>query len=369
MNIDEIRNKLYQTLNKNISLNCKDVFIFGAGNTTSLYTSCIINENIDPICFIDNNPQKHNSILKIGQSEKKVIYPGEAKAYVTRKPVILICSSDPNTCYDIKTELSEGEMKGWEIYHIDEYVFSKNAQKLMDVFDMLEDDCSKRVYANMIMARIGAEVQDQDYISSKQYFSVPEFAVRNPSEVFVDCGAYVGDTIEQYLNIKSGTFSKIYAFEPNNRNYNALCCRIERLKREWAVDDDRIQAVQAGVGDQSTKMTMISSEGSGTAELGASFNSADNTAGDEIQIYSLDDYFKDERITFIKADIESFEEKMINGAIKTIKRDKPIMAVCIYHNASDMYRIPLFIKKINPSYKIKVNQHYCKISETVLYAY
>lgn len=53
---------------------------------------------------------------------------------------------------------------------------------------------------------------------------------RNAREIFVDCGAYVGDTMEQYLGIKEGVFNEIYAFKPYPGNVIALSKRAERLR-------------------------------------------------------------------------------------------------------------------------------------------
>jgi hypothetical protein len=96
----------------------------------------------------------------------------------------------------------------------------------------------------------------------------------------------------------------------------------------------------------------------------------DKTDGtEEIPLYALDDYFKEQKVSFIKADIESYELDMLRGAESIIKRDKPLLAVCIYHNASDMYTIPLFIKELNNNYKLKIRHHTYSLLDTVLYAY
>ncbi|MBQ6342965.1 MAG: FkbM family methyltransferase [Anaerolineaceae bacterium] len=76
-----------------------------------------------------------------------------------------------------------------------------------------------------------------------------------------------------------------------------------------------------------------------------------------------------DKVTYIKADIESFEYKMLKGAEKTIKNNKPRLAICIYHNAVDMYSILLLIHRINPDYRFSVRHHSFTLSETVLYAY
>jgi hypothetical protein len=88
-----------------------------------------------------------------------------------------------------------------------------------------------------------------------------------------------------------------------------------------------------------------------------------------VKIYALDDYFKEQRTSFIKADIESYELDMLHGAQLVIKRDKPLLAVCMYHNASDMFTIPLFVKELHKEYRLKIRHHTYGFLETVLYAY
>lgn len=85
----------------------------------------------------------------------------------------------------------------------------------------------------------------------------------------------------------------------------------------------------------------------------------------------MDEFFcdKQEKATYIKADIESFEYDMLCGAKETIQRYRPRLAICIYHSAADMYKIPLLIKEYCPDYKFSIRHHSTTLSETVLYAY
>ena len=60
---------------------------------------------------------------------------------------------------------------------------------------------------------------------------------------------------------------------------------------------------------------------------------------------------------------------MLQGAEKIIRRDLPKMAICIYHNASDMYRILLWLAALDLGYKFSIRHHTPMNSDTVLYAY
>lgn len=74
-------------------------------------------------------------------------------------------------------------------------------------------------------------------------------------------------------------------------------------------------------------------------------------------------------MSFLKADIESYEYQMLLGAEKGIKKFRPLLAVCIYHNAVDFYSVILLIKKMVPEYHFAVRHHSENLDETVLYAW
>jgi hypothetical protein len=72
--------------------------------------------------------------------------------------------------------------------------------------------------------------------------------------------------------------------------------------------------------------------------------------------------------TFIKMDIEGSEMDALYGAKETIIRNKPKLAICIYHKPEHLYQIPLLIHEWVPEYKLYIRHHSHYDSETVLYA-
>lgn len=75
-----------------------------------------------------------------------------------------------------------------------------------------------------------------------------------------------------------------------------------------------------------------------------------------------------ERVTMIKMDVEGAELESLKGARETILRNKPKLAICIYHEPKDLTEIPLYIKSLVPEYKLFVRHHSNYFGETVLYA-
>ena len=352
------------------NLNDYTVTVFGAGNTATLYQKCFEHEGIRPVYYIDNNKAKQGTEFH-GVPVISVEQLLSLQSTFSKPVIILICSALPYRCEEIRAQLD-----GYGLTHViaDAIVFNKNRETIKKVYGLLEDDASKDTYAELIRARINISPVSETIVSNNQYFMPPQFFGRSENEIFVDIGAYVGDTVEEYLRNKSGVFGKIYAFEPDTLNFQALSCRSERLRREWGLSNERLTLVHGGVGARTEKKSFfappdLTGLAPASARLGATFL-ADSTEGaEEVMIYAIDDYFKEQNVSFIKADIESYELEMLRGAESVIKRDKPLLAICLYHNATDMFLIPMFVKELYKDYKIKIRHYRYSFMETILYAY
>ncbi len=82
----------------------------------------------------------------------------------------------------------------------------------------------------------------------------------------------------------------------------------------------------------------------------------------------LDSVVKD-RVSFIKLDIEGSELEALKGARETIRRNKPRMAICIYHKPEDIWEIPRYIKSLVPEYHMAVRHYMTYLYDTILYCW
>jgi len=139
-------------------------------------------------------------------------------------------------------------------------------------YDALQDDESRRIYACLFLCRCigvtdiagvsadtllvvlknrlmekGKDLSDYDdydcdFFLGKQYFSLPQMKfLRGDNEVFVDCGAYDGKTIKDFVEFSGGKYNKIYSFEPIPRLYE------EALRNIKSADIQRVELIQKGV--------------------------------------------------------------------------------------------------------------------------
>jgi len=340
--------------------------LFGAGDTYQLYKKSIRMEELPFECILDNDPAK---CTQSGGIDQELVYNARkyAEEGLLDGETLVLIVSNGRTRLEIQTQLDQIGVRNMPI---DAFVLRRRRKEVMRVFDSLCDDLSKLTYANVLLARAGEQDQiPAEIYSPDAYYAVPAFLKIAEDDVFIDLGAYVGDTVETYVWKSLGTFGKIYAFEPEIRNAAALAARVERLNREWALDGGKIQIVHAGIGRRNGVMH-VDGASAGAPSLGAKLN-AGNSDGETVSVYSIDEFFrgKQEHISAIKADIESFEYDMLLGAEQIVKGNRPRLAICIYHGVSDLYTIPLLIKKYCPDYRLAVRHHSMTLADTVLYAY
>ncbi len=190
----------------------------------------------------------------------------------------------------------------------------------------------------------------QAHTGKSQYFDVfkPE---RN--EVFIDAGSYDGGTILDFVQWTEGSYQKVIALEP----LSDMCRNIEKMCGERNLR--HIELYEAAAWNKEEKLFF-------TEELtGSKVEEEGKTA---VKGMAIDDIVGQDRVTFIKMDIEGSELKALEGAKTVIQRDHPKLAISLYHKPEDIVELPAYILELVPEYKFYI-RHYCSdVCETVLYA-
>lgn len=185
-----------------------------------------------------------------------------------------------------------------------------------------------------------------------QYFDV--FSPKK-DEVFVNAGAFQGETDVDFAKWTNNSYKKIFAFEPMKEDVKI--CR--KCYAENKIEN--VELFAKGTWSETGYISFV--EGTNQGRI-------DENGGNRIETIKIDDAVKGfgGSITFIKMDIEGAELRALQGAKETILRDKPRMAICIYHKSEDLYEIPGYILSLVPEYQFKVRQYTSMNWETVLYA-
>jgi len=146
------------------------------------------------------------------------------------------------------------------------------------------------------------------------------------TDVVMDCGAHIGYHTLQMSKLAQ----KVYSFECNPKTYLYLKQNTQHLKN--------IEINKLGLSDRvgGTTINYCVEHNTGMCALN------DNPMGSPEQIKKMIkkinvslisiDCMVLSRLNFIKIDVEGYERKVIDGALRTIHRCKPIMVIEVWEN-------------------------------------
>lgn len=217
------------------------------------------------------------------------------------------------------------------------------------------DQESRMTYQVNLMAHLRRDYNSCIQTKEKRQYFVSEIPFAKGFSRFIDCGSYVGDTLEELCEVV-GNVEIIAGFEPNVQNFSRLS---ETYNSKLAANIKQGILFPCGVSGKTIQMTFKSAGGS------SSFSENGNEV---IQCVALDDVLKDFAPTFIKMDIEGAEYEALQGAKQMIFRYRPDLAISVYHVIEHFYQIPLLLDSWALGYKFYLRTHSSCCMETVLYA-
>jgi FkbM family methyltransferase len=213
----------------------------------------------------------------------------------------------------------------------------------------LFDDEGRREFDRQMRLRCG-DFSEQVIDPTVQYF--PQGLVPlSQNEVFVDCGAYDGDTIAEFRKLTADQFSRVVAFEPDLGNFTALQSGVN--------SDPRITLHPYATGAR--RETLRFARGGGVA------SHVSSTGTCEIEAITLDEALDGITPTYIKFDIEGSEADALEGGRETIARHRPKMAVCLYHRPDHLWSIPLRLNDLLPNSRFSLRTYASDGFECVCY--
>ena len=171
------------------------------------------------------------------------------------------------------------------------------------------------------------------------YYEIPETTV-GPDDIVIDCGSAEGFfAFQNHEKCK-----KIYVIEP-------LPIFVDSLNKLF-LNKANIEIMPFALGDKCESL-FIEPSNIGSVIKNTNDN---NTKSIQIDCFTVDKLFfeKDLKVTYIKADLEGYEEKMILGALNTIKKWRPKIAITTYHRENDYTKILSIVKSIIPDIKYKI---------------
>jgi len=150
-------------------------------------------------------------------------------------------------------------------------------------------------------------------ISDRQERQIIEKYVK-PGDIVLDIGANIGSYCV-YLSTLVGESGHVYAFEPSPRNFSRLTKIVNSIKN--------VTIQQSAVGNFTGKSKLFLSNLVNTDHQ--LYQTNEKRTCVEVDCIRLDDYFnKDQRVDFIKMDIQGFEYHAFLGMYEVLKCNQDI---------------------------------------------
>ncbi len=247
--------------------------------------------------------------------------------------------------------------------HFDGSEGSQIVKKLKQVEKLLNHPQDKALYRLLTCQ----EMSQQECVSAiiNYYYSKPprqqylDFIHPDKISVMLDGGVYDGKETTYFID-RIGEELTIYGFEPN-RELLLNSPYYQKLRQAHFIH------VEKGLWSDDCRLFFKLCDSSSHITEQA----VDDAEGITIDTISIDHFVgkrEIEKIDFIKMDIEGAELPALQGARKTLLRDRPQLAICIYHQQSDYYQIPLYLDSILENYHYRLEHYTAWAFESVWYA-
>lgn len=376
---------------ENILSNKIPVILFGAGSAGKELLPVLKIHGIKPIAFCDNSALNDDGkflglpILSFGTLKKA---HKDSCIFITNGTHSnVIFNQLLNNGFDDNYIFNLNSKHLFYYTHIRQFYWTENdllenKKYLQTTYNLLEDKKSK----DLFISRISLFCNGADYLSYRNficnfcdmdsalgklhheedinlfenyfYFNNDVFKCGN-DECVIDGGAYIGDTVQEFMSYcktNNLRYKSVYSFEPDPNNF----IRLEKAIKNLA----NVHCWNKGLWSKRTTLKFKSSKK--INDLGASISIDDGDIF--VDTISIDQLFKNKKISLIKMDIEGAEVEALLGAKYTIEKNIPKLAICIYHKKNDIFEIPILINKLNSNYKIYLRHYSNNVLDTILFA-
>lgn len=348
------------------------ILLYGAGNLGKKLHACLVQNGIQPLGFIDRNAERCTA-------PAPVFAPNAEELRPFRETAVVILAGLFGRTQDgaIRHTISEiGFRHIYALHEIDWQAIESRAFLShmfigsYDPADLPHDEQQIRAAYELFS---GAEERAFFLASLTAYHAhdVTRFPLPLPLEGqylaadvpeqmdyrrLIDCGAYDGDTLRSIL--QSGREIEAYAaFEPQGD----LCAGIQTYIRE-RTEIREAHILPLGVSDCYEQLRFTETTD------GCSAAKADPAGAAVLPCAPLDGVLHGFRPTMIKMDIEGVEPRALAGAAEMIRQHRPQLAICVYHDISHLWSIPLQIKELYEGYRLYIRNYQFMGLETVVYA-
>ena len=350
----------------------RNLVIFGAGNFGRKALRALQSNGYRVFAFIDNNVSLHDRDIEgirvmgirdawetFGDDVGIVvaIYYGEAKDTMSERIAPIRRAGFSRVAHFglMAWKFPEGILPHYSL-DLPSNLPSQR-ERILQAFSLFSHEESRRWYVDHVEWRLTLDFDLLPLPVAETIYFHQSYLRPNPQEFVIDGGAFTGDTLRSFVEGfgKEG-FRKVISFEPDPANYPGLQATADTLRMARGLIETRACAL----GDSVCEI-LVETSGGPSSRVGH---------GDQVISCRMIDEFAEARChpTFIKLDIEGHELPALRGAERTIREQRPVLAVSAYHKQNDLWELPLEIHAMQPEYEFRIAPHVADGWDLVLYA-
>ena len=342
--------------------------IFGAGSMGRRAVSALSSISVQPLVISDNNP----SLWGTSVEGIAVLPPEKAAERFGKDAVFFITIHNESHWYRETFEQLTGlgciavysaDPIAWcfsdrflpiLLYDLPHKVYAQ-ADSVLRAAEIWADDASRAEYLVQVRLRALGASSELGQPVLESYILDGVFEIGR-GDVLVDCGAFDGDTIRDWI-VRQPDFGAIDAVEADAGSFAKLQYYVVTLEPNLR---NKICLHRCAIGAHRGTVRF--------EDTGTDGSKISDTGGTVIDLVPIDEICRSKRVSMIKMDIEGGEYDALLGAKQVIERDRPILAICVYHSQEDLWRLSLLMHGLCPGHRMYLKAYRGDGIQTVAYA-
>lgn len=231
----------------------------------------------------------------------------------------------------------------------------ENRDAVLRAMDLWQDGRSRDLFIRLALWRLNLDFDLFPEPDEREEYLAQELFPAREGELLIDGGAFDGDTAARFLDLWPFRDAVVHAFEPDPHNILKFEARFKNHPER-----DRIRL---------SPLALSASEGQIAFDTeGTDASAANPESATLVPCSTLDKLFRDTPFSFLKLDIEGAEMDALRGGASVIQKNRPRLAICVYHCQAHLWEIPNFVHGLLPDSRLSLVNHGVEGWDVVMYA-
>ena len=367
--IEAVKCRARNALDDVLASRAGKVVLFGSGNLGRQAAKLLRGIGIEPLAFTDNNPDRWGTEVE----GLPVLEPAEAaRRYGSDSTLLVTIWNEFHWFSETQQKMSDLGCSQiapytWLHWRFPEallpcllndrpHLVYEDKLRVLAASTIWADEQSAQLYVTNVRLRALGQLGDLPGRPAENTYFPMDILALTETEHFLDCGATRGEMTQDVLLKFGDSFATFHALEADQISFERLAGYHRQLSEPIRT---KVILYNLAVGAKRGIVHFTSTGGTG---------SKISDVGVKVECVPIDELFENKPLTFLKMDIEGAEFDSLLGARKVIERDRPVLAICLYHTQNDLWRIPLLVREMLPEHQLFLRAYEGDGFQTVLFA-